>query len=144
MSDYVEVAGQNKYQDTMSTVSDIAEAARYSGIREILIRWGNWAREQPHTGYPIKSAGMGQNPTAGKCELCSDEEGLIVDKAVLALNVVDEEYYKVIFARYVINCTNKEGADYMGIPVRRYYENLASAEKSLSVALLSITSIFEA
>lgn len=136
---YIELPSLESFQK----VSEVAETARYSGIREVLTSWGNWAREQPNNGFPRKSPGMGQNPATGGMQTCSDEEGLIVDKAVLALKAQSDDHYKAIFSKYVIGVTNKRGADYIGIPVRRYYELVAAGEMALSVALLVATSVFE-
>ncbi len=137
---YVEMPSQEAFQ----RVADVAQETRYSGIREVLTRWGNWAREQPRVGYPKFSAGMGQNPVTDKVAMCSDEEGLVIDKAVLALKGYSEEHFKAIVSKYVVGATGKGAAEYLGIPVRQYYITLSSAEMALSVALLTTVSIFEA
>ena len=138
--DYVELREQFEEQKSrIMTVQEMGEAARQSGIKEILTRWGNWAREQPHTGYPKKSAGMGQNPADGKAEICSDDEGAIIDKAVLGLKLMGEEgdsLYALIFARYVLNNTQSAIAKYMNINEREVRRRLDKAEYALAFALL--------
>lgn len=144
MNDYVEVAEKKHHQQIMLTIGEMGELARQSGIKEVLTRWGNWARCRPGTGYPKKSAGMGQNPETDSLPICSDDEGLIVDKAMLGLKKAKPDHYTVVFNRYVIGATHKQVAEYMKIRERQCYDMLAQAEFSLSVVLLSITSIFEA
>ena len=123
-------------------VIDIAEEARYSGIKEILGRWGIWAREQPRIGYPKKSAGMEQNPNTESIDPCSDDDAKVIEVPMLNLMKNNPDEYDVLFARYVVGASVPKIAAYLSESKSTIEKRLAKGEFYVAGVLHGMESIF--
>lgn len=73
-------------------------------IQQVLGRWGVWARESSSLGYSHIAAGFkGLLPNHSKSQAsCSDDDGLIVDRAVAHLQAVRQPDELELILRYYV------------------------------------------
>lgn len=74
-------------------------------IKNLLIAWGNWARERIGTEYP--SGWPLVQPSSDMRPMLSDSEAEIVDRAVRRLKAFDELGFDILVAHYCGNLSSR-------------------------------------
>ncbi|KQN46649.1 antitermination protein Q [Serratia sp. Leaf50] len=80
-------------------------------IQLVLERWGGWAVDNTVIGWaPIAAGFKGLLPPTGKSRLsCCDNDGMIIDSAILRLKAVrQEEELNLIMLHYVYGLSKRE------------------------------------
>lgn len=95
-------------------------------IQQVLLRWGNWAKERSTLDYsPIAAGFKGLLPYSTRSSpSCCDDDGLAVDGCVARLRQYNPDEYMLIIGYYIL-----------GIPKRALARKAKRDEKQIRISM---------